>query len=42
MSSVFRQIFSEADVSTEFHASLRAHLKNSGVWQVLHSYLDLP
>ncbi|KAF1979878.1 putative histidine kinase HHK1p [Bimuria novae-zelandiae CBS 107.79] len=42
MSSLFRQIFSEADVGTEFHASLRTHLKNSGVWQILHSYLDLP
>ncbi|KAJ4346543.1 Chk1 protein kinase [Didymosphaeria variabile] len=42
MSSLFRQIFSEADVGTEFHANLRSHLKNSGVWQILHSYLDLP
>lgn len=42
MSSLFRQIFSESDVSTEFHANLRTHLKNSGVWQILHSYLDLP
>ncbi|OAG03584.1 putative histidine kinase HHK1p [Paraphaeosphaeria sporulosa] len=42
MSSLFRQIFSEADVSTEFHSNLRSHLKNSGVWQILHSYLDLP
>ena len=42
MSSLFRQIFSEADVGTEFHANLRNHLKNSGVWQILHSYLDLP
>jgi serine/threonine protein kinase len=42
MSSLFRQIFSEADVGTEFHSNLRSHLKNSGVWQILHSYLDLP
>ncbi|KAJ4303573.1 Chk1 protein kinase [Kalmusia sp. IMI 367209] len=42
MSSLFRQIFSESDVSTDFHANLRTHLKNSGVWAILHSYLDLP
>lgn len=42
MSSLFRQIFSEADVGTEFHTNLRSHLRNSGVWQILHSYLDLP
>ena len=37
MSSLFRQIFSEADVGTEFHNNLRHFLKNSGVWSVLHS-----
>ncbi|KAF1963424.1 two-component sensor protein histidine protein kinase-like protein [Byssothecium circinans] len=42
MSSLFRQIFSESDVSTEFHTNLRNYLKNSGVWSVLHTYLDLP
>lgn len=42
MSSLFRQIFSEADVSTEFHNSLRNFLKNTGVWPVLKTYLDLP
>lgn len=42
MSSFFRQIFSEADVTTEFHQRLRHYLKNSGVWMVLRSYLDLP
>jgi hypothetical protein len=42
MSSLFRQIFSEADVSTEFHQSLRGYLRNTGVWTVLRTYLDLP
>lgn len=42
MSSLFRQIFSEADVGTEFHTNVRNYLRNSGVWAVLHSYLDLP
>lgn len=42
MSSLFRQIFSEADVTTDFHNSLRNFLKNTGVWSVLRSYLDLP
>ncbi|ORY07537.1 hypothetical protein BCR34DRAFT_570582 [Clohesyomyces aquaticus] len=42
MSSIFRQIFSEADVSTDFHNNLRHFLKVSGVWQMLHRYLDLP
>lgn len=42
MSSLFRQIFSEADVSTDFHNSLRNLLKNTGVWTVLRTYLDLP
>ncbi|EMD66665.1 hypothetical protein COCSADRAFT_84482 [Bipolaris sorokiniana ND90Pr] len=42
MSSFFRQIFSEADVTTEFHQRLRHYLKNSGVWMVLRGYLDLP
>ncbi|KAH7115194.1 putative histidine kinase HHK1p [Dendryphion nanum] len=42
MSSLFRQIFSEADVSTEFHNNLRNFLRNSGMWPVLRRYLDLP
>lgn len=42
MSSIFRQIFSEADVATEFHNHLRNFLKNTGIWEVLHSYLELP
>ncbi|CAI6335070.1 unnamed protein product [Periconia digitata] len=42
MSSLFRQMFSEADVNTEFHTNLRNYLRNSGVWAVLHTYLDLP
>ncbi|KAI8938234.1 hypothetical protein NX059_005895 [Plenodomus lindquistii] len=42
MSSLFRQIFSEADVTTEFHSSLRNLLRNTGVWTVLRAYLDLP
>jgi serine/threonine protein kinase/GAF domain-containing protein len=42
MSSLFRQIFSEADVTAEFHSGLRHYLRNSGVWPVLCSYLDLP
>jgi serine/threonine protein kinase len=42
MSSLFRQIFSESDVSTDFHNSLRNLLKNTGVWTVLRTYLDLP
>jgi hypothetical protein len=41
MSSLFRQIFSEADVSSAFHNSLRSYL-NAGVWTVLRTYLDLP
>lgn len=42
MSSLFRQIFSEADVTTDFHNSLRNLLRNTGVWTVLRTYLDLP
>jgi len=42
MSLSFRQIFSEANVTTEFHHRLRHYLKNSGVWAVLRTYLDLP
>jgi serine/threonine protein kinase len=42
MSSMFRQVFSEADVSSEFHNSLRNFLKTTGVWTALRSYLNLP
>jgi predicted ATPase len=40
LSSLFRQIFSEADVSTELHDQIRAHVRPA--WSVLHSQLDLP
>ncbi|KAF2402195.1 hypothetical protein EJ06DRAFT_573809 [Trichodelitschia bisporula] len=40
MSSLFRQIFSESDVSTEFHNHIRGFVKP--VWHILHTYLDLP
>ncbi|KAL2681557.1 hypothetical protein IWX47DRAFT_231056 [Phyllosticta citricarpa] len=40
MSSLFRQIFSEANISTDFHNAVRAHVQP--VWHLLHSYLDLP
>jgi len=40
LSSLFRQIFSEADVSTEFHEHIRRFV--SPFWSILHGYLDLP
>jgi signal transduction histidine kinase/predicted ATPase/serine/threonine protein kinase len=40
LSSLFRQIFSESDVSTEFHNRLRQQVQP--VWGHLHHYLDLP
>ncbi|KAF2147305.1 uncharacterized protein K452DRAFT_293751 [Aplosporella prunicola CBS 121167] len=40
MSSLFRQIFSESNISTEFHNNVRAHVQP--VWHILHGYLDLP
>ncbi|KAI9811780.1 MAG: hypothetical protein M1827_005325 [Pycnora praestabilis] len=40
MSSLFRQIFSESDVSTDFHNMIRAYVRP--VWSVLHTMLDLP
>jgi serine/threonine protein kinase len=40
MSSLFRQIFSESDVSTEFHTLIRGYV--NPVWHVFHTYLDLP
>ncbi|KAI9806636.1 MAG: hypothetical protein M1825_006093 [Sarcosagium campestre] len=40
MSSLFRQIFSESDVSTEFHHLVRGYVRP--VWAVLSNMLDLP
>ncbi|KAF2083487.1 hypothetical protein K490DRAFT_60438 [Saccharata proteae CBS 121410] len=40
MGSLFRQIFSEANISTDFHNNVRAHVQP--VWHILHAYLDLP
>ncbi|KAK8242256.1 two-component sensor protein histidine protein kinase-like protein [Phyllosticta capitalensis] len=40
MASLFRQIFSEANISTDFHNAVRAHVQP--VWHLLHGYLDLP
>ncbi|KAF2720977.1 hypothetical protein K431DRAFT_225201 [Polychaeton citri CBS 116435] len=40
MSSLFRQIFSEPDVNSEFHNNIRTFVKP--FWTVLHSYLELP
>lgn len=40
MSSLFRQIFSENDVSTDFHQNIRSYIKP--YWSILSQYLDLP
>lgn len=40
LSSLFRQIFSENDVNTEFHNTIRAIV--GPVWSHLYTYLDLP
>ncbi|KAH7064690.1 putative histidine kinase HHK1p [Macrophomina phaseolina] len=40
MSSLFRQIFSESNIATDFHNNVRAHVQP--IWHILHSYLDLP
>lgn len=40
MSSLFRQIFSERDVKTNYHDSLRSHVKP--MWPVLQNLLGLP
>ena len=40
MSSLFRQIFSESDVNTDFHCSIRNYVKPA--WSILHSHLGLP
>jgi predicted ATPase len=40
MSSLFRQIFSESDVGTDFHNHIRTFIRP--LWHILHLYLDLP
>lgn len=40
LSSLFRQIFSESDVNTDFHSTIRALV--GPVWNHLYTYLDLP
>ena len=40
MSSLFRQIFSESDVNTEYHNLIRANIR--AIWPMLNSMLDLP
>lgn len=40
MSSLFRQIFSENDVNTQFHDNIRTFVRP--IWGILHSYLELP
>lgn len=40
MSSLFRQIFSENDVSTPFHNNIRQFV--APAWEILHTYLELP
>ncbi|KIW05647.1 uncharacterized protein PV09_03515 [Verruconis gallopava] len=40
MSSLFRQIFSENDVSTPFHQLIRRQVMP--IWHFLHTWLDLP
>ena len=40
MSSLFRQIFSESDVNTEYHNMIRKHIR--GIWASVRNMLDLP
>jgi serine/threonine protein kinase len=40
MSSLFRQIFSEGDVSTPFHDNIRTYIRP--YWDFLSTFLDLP
>ena len=40
MASLFRQIFSEKDVSTSYHEMIRNNVRP--IWSALHSMLDLP
>jgi serine/threonine protein kinase len=40
LSSLFRQIFSESEVTTDFHNTVRNFVRP--VWPTLHGWLDLP
>jgi signal transduction histidine kinase/predicted ATPase/CheY-like chemotaxis protein len=40
MASLFRQIFSEKDVSTSYHEMIRNNVRP--IWSALHAMLDLP
>ncbi|KAI9852921.1 MAG: hypothetical protein M1838_003715 [Thelocarpon superellum] len=40
MASLFRQIFSESDIATDFHHLIRSSVKP--VWPLLHVMLDIP
>ena len=40
MSSLFKQIFSEKDVSSPYHELVRSHVRP--IWHTLHTLLDLP
>lgn len=40
MSSLFRQIFSESDLTSEYHSLIRTNIR--GIWPMLSSMLDLP
>lgn len=40
MSSLFRQIFSEQDINTQFHENIRTFVRP--FWGLLHTYLELP
>ena len=40
LASLFRQIFSEKDVSTSYHEMVRSHVRP--IWHALHTILDLP
>lgn len=40
LASLFRQLFSEKDVSTSYHEMVRSHVRP--IWNALHSILDLP
>ncbi|KAH0542799.1 hypothetical protein FGG08_002847 [Glutinoglossum americanum] len=40
LSSLFKQLFSESEVTTEFHQTVRSYVRPH--WAVLHRMLDLP
>lgn len=40
LSNLFRQVFSESDLSTEFHNNIRTFV--NPVWPILHRYFELP